>query len=463
MPHQQLIADVLGEIDDRTGRLAYSEGVVTIPRQQGKTTFIEAKFCHRCTATGFYGPRQRLVYTAQTRLKAREKLEEDFIPDLEAARSWKGRFRPTLANGHEGIRFANGSRFGLEASTEKAGHGGILDEAYLDEAFAHQDFRLEQAFGPAMITRVNKLLMVISTAGWLGGSPYLEAKVEAGRRAVAEQRGCGQAYFEWAAPADADPGDESVWWDCMPALGRTITVEAIREEYRKALDQGTVNEFRRAYLNQWVPKGMTDSWQKISEAAWNACADPGSRIEGQVALAFSVERDGASAAIAVSGRRPDGLGHGELVDPPQPGTAWLVGRLVELAAKWDPCVLVMNGAGHAPAFEKELAERGFSTKPGPGERRLQITGVREYAQACGALAEDIKNGRWRFLPQQHQDCEPLTAAAAAAGTRPLADAWAWSRKDSAADISPLEAVTLARHGYMTHGVAPPTPFFASWR
>ena len=109
-----------------------------MPRQSGKTTFIEAKFCHRCTATSFYGPRQQLVYTAQTRQKAREKLEEDFIPDLEAARAWKGRFRSALANGHEHIRFANGSRFALEASTEKAGHGGTLDEAYLDEAFAHR-------------------------------------------------------------------------------------------------------------------------------------------------------------------------------------------------------------------------------------------------------------------------------------------------------------------------------------
>jgi hypothetical protein len=140
MPHQQLIADVLGEIDDRTGRLAYSEGGVTIPRQQGKTTFIEAKFTHRCTATGFFGPRQRLVYTAQTRLKAREKLEEDFIPDLEAASAWRGRFRTALANGNEHIRFANGSRFGLEASTEKAGHGGILDEAYLDRGVRPSGF-----------------------------------------------------------------------------------------------------------------------------------------------------------------------------------------------------------------------------------------------------------------------------------------------------------------------------------
>jgi hypothetical protein len=179
-----------------------------------------------------------------------------------------------------------------------------------------------------------------------------------------------------------------------------------------------------------------------------------------VALAFAVARDSSAAAIAVAGRRADGLGHGELVEPPRAGTAWLVDRLLELAGKHNPCVLVMNATGAAPAFEKELAERGFSTKPGPGERLLQVTGAREYAQACGSLAEDVKNGRWRFLPQRHLGREPLTAAVAGARTRELADAWAWSWKDSAADISPLEAITLARHGFMSHGVNPAQFFMA---
>jgi hypothetical protein len=457
MPWQQYVADVVMEIDPATGRLAYQEMGLTVPRQSGKSTWIEAKSAHRCSATNFFGSRQHVVYTAQTRQKAREKWEEDFLADLKASAAFRARIRPHLGNGNEHVRFPNGSRFGLESSTEKAGHGPTVDEAYEDEAFAHQDWRLEQAFGPAMITRRNKLLAWISTAGWLDGSPYLADKVALGRMAVLDGRQSGLAYFEWSAPEDADPGDPTTWYGCMPALGYTITEDAIRAEYEKARDSGRLNEFKRPYLNQWVPKGVADTWQKISEADWAASADTASQIEGRVALAFSMERDGASASVAVGGRRPDGRGHGELTDPPQPGTAWLIGRLLELTDKWDPCVLVMNGGGAAPAFEKELIERGYRTKPEPGKRLLQVTGMREYAQACGALAEDVKNDRWRHLGQK-----PLTDAAAAAGTRPLADAWAWSRDKSAADISPLEAVTLARHGFMTHGVRD-TPFFGSWR
>ena len=271
MPWQQYVADVALEIDPDTGRLVYDKVGLTVPRQSGKSTFVEAKAAHRCLATGFFGLRQHVVYTAQTRAKAREKWEEEFLADLEAAPALKGRFRAHKGNGNEHFRFTNRSRWGLEASTEKAGHGSVLDEAYLDEAFAHQDYRLEQAFGPAMITRANKQLIWLSTAGWLDGSPYLEEQVGIGRALVEEGRQHGYAYFEWSAPQDADPGDESVWWECMPALGRTITVEAIRAEHEKAVDAGKLNEFRRAYLNQWVPKDVDEDWLVISQDDWAAC------------------------------------------------------------------------------------------------------------------------------------------------------------------------------------------------
>src|SRR5215831_2170104 len=306
MPWQQLIADVILEIDPATGLLVYDEYGLTVPRQSGKSTFVEAKATHRCTATGFFGIRQRVVYTAQTLKKALEKWDEDFRPDLEASSYFQSRFTAHKPPGNEHFRFANGSRWGLEAATETAGHGSTIDEAYADEAFAHQDWRLEQALGPAMITRKNKQLGVISTAGWLNGSPYLAAKVEAGRAAALEGRQSGRAYFEWSAPQDADAGDEAVWWECMPALGRTISVDAIRGEYQKALDQGKLNEFRRAYLNQWVPRDMPDSWVVIPEASWSALADLRSMPVMPVAFAVAVPADRSCAAIGVAGRRADG-------------------------------------------------------------------------------------------------------------------------------------------------------------
>jgi hypothetical protein len=432
MPHQQYIADVLGEIDPVTGRLAYSEGGLTIPRQQGKSTFVEAKFTHRCSATKFYGPRQRLVYTAQTRLKAREKWEEDFLADLKAS-SFKSRIWAHLANGNEHIRFTNGSKFGLEASTEKAGHGGTIDEAYIDEAFAQADFRLEQAFGPAMITRVNKLLMWISTAGWLGGSPYLEAKVKAGRRAVEEDRRSGLAYFEWSAPKDADPGDEAVWRGCMPALGHTITLDAIRAEYAKAVDQGTVNEFRRAYLNQWVPKDVPDSWLVISEAAWGGLADPESHPVPRIVLSAVFAHDQSKAAVGLAGWRPDGLLHVEVADY-RPGTAWAVPWLIDRNTRHDPLGVVVDEAGHESAIIKDLEAAGVPV--------IKL-GARGVAQAYSEFIEDATDSK----RLRHRSQADLDGALEIAVTRDIGDSGkAWGRRKSAGDISTLVAVTNAAHG-----------------
>ena len=172
-----------------------------------------------------------------------------------------------------------------------------------------------------------------------------------------------------------------------------------------------------------------------------------------VALAFSVAPDGSSAAAAIAGRRGDGLAHGELVDH-RPGTAWLVPRVLELVDRHDPCVLVLNPAGAAGAFVRDPNEHGFvavseKTALPPGKRRLLLTSAREYAHGCGALTDDVRNGRWRHLGQ-----EPLDAAVAGARGRALADARAWSWGLSEADIGPLEAVTLARLGFMTFGVHP---------
>ena len=240
----------------------------------------------------------------------------------------------------------------------------------------------------------------------------------------------------------------------------TVTLDAIRSE-RASMEPA---EFARAYGN--VPDR---SGQRASMLAggWGDRADLGSQVSGPVALGFAVASDESpwpgATSIAVAGRRADGLGHGELTEPVRPGTAGLVDRLVELAARHNPCVLTLNGGGGAEVFVKELLERGFVVVPAgkdppPGKWRLQVTGAREYAQACGALADDVKNDRWRHLGQG-----PLDDAVKGTRTRTLKDAWAWSWHGATACNTPLEAVTLARHGFMTHGTAPPQPFFGSWR
>ncbi len=437
MPWQQHVADVILEIDPVTGRLAYDEFGLTVPRQSGKSTFILAKSTHRASATKFFGPRQRLVYTAQTRQKAREKWEEDYAADLMAARAFAAKILVHKGNGNEHIRFPNGSRFGIEANTEKAGHGGTLDEGYIDEAFAQPDNRLEQAFGPAMITRINKQLGWISTAGWLDGSPYLEEKTKVGRRAVATDTGRGIAYFEWSAPDDADPGDHATWYGCMPALGYTVTIDAIQAEYDKAVLAGKLNDFKRAYLNMWVPKTVTEN-SLIPDFKWEECRDPDSQMVTAPTFGLEVAPDRGSAAIVAAGFRSDGkpqteitsTDEGRIVDS-RGGVEWVIPRLIDIDTRWDDLTVNIAAGSPAEALKPEIEELGIG---------VNIIPSAKIAAACGYFYDKATTGGIKHLGQ-----ESLTRSVLAARKHQEDGevAWRFGRRRSGSSLTDLYAATLA--------------------
>ena len=450
MEWQQSVADVLLEVqseaagDPSPGELAYDEWTLTVPRQSGKSTLLLAKASHRASATKFFGPAQNLVYTAQTKLKATEKFEREYARAIKRATRLKALAR--TGNQKTDIRYPNGSVFSAEATTEKAGHGSTLDEAYIDEAFAQPDNRLEQAFGPAMITRANSQLGAVSTAGWLDASPYLLEKVTLGRSLVASGVQLGTAYFEWSAPDDADPGDEAVWLACMPALHRpecntktcrrhTVTVGAIRSQYDKAVRSGKLSDFRRAYLNQWRPKPKEGDETALGN--WNAChAD---RLEAEdreavlaeplipkaVGLAGNLDRTIGSIGAAVP--LSDGRLRVGKVDRAE-GIEWLVDRAKELQDRYD-CEVVVDEKGPIGDLIPALEAAGV---------RVRKANLNDYVAACADIYDRVQ-GR-RLVHEGHPD---LDKSVEGARWRTVGDRRVFGRKQSEEDIALTEAVTLA--------------------
>lgn len=436
MPWQRHVADVSHEVDPLTGLLWYREVIIEIPRQSGKTTLGLTVRVHR--ATGPFGGPQMLLYTAQTRNDARQKWEDEHLPILRAS-PFSPLVKARKRTGAEAFLWANGSIDGLPAPTKKTGHGKTLDLGFVDEAFAQTDDRLEQAFSPAMITRAQPQLWVVSTAG-TAESAYLRTKVQAGRRLIESGEPSRTAYFEWSAPNDADPMDPATWWSCMPALGHTITEDAIRAEQQKALlEHGAegLQLFRRAYLNQWTDE-FASGWHVINEPSWRVRVDPDrQRPEGPVALAIDAAfPDAEAASIAVSGRRGDQLVV-QVVEH-RPGTSWVVARVVELVDRHGPVAVVLDKKGPAGRLVADLEAAGVA---------LVHPSMDEVAQAAGQFYSAVA-GDEPFL--RHFDQSELNAALAAVQKRPLGDAWTWARK-GATDISPLTAATLAAWGYTVHG------------
>lgn len=419
LPWQQLVADVGLEHDER-GIPYFREVRLTVPRQQGKTTLILAVATDRCLA--FDRP-QRVLYTAQDRNHAREKWIEQV--ELLQRSPLRRLFTVRRSNGSERISWRTGSVLGITASGEKSGHGFTLDQAFIDEAFAQIDDRLVQGFRPAMVTRRDAQLWILSTAG-TDESTFLRERVDDGRARVEQDDREGVAYFEWSAPDDWDVADRATWRAAMPALGLTIDEETVAADFG-TMDQG---EFARAYLNRWSPKGVP----VFALAQWLACLDPRSQASGPIAFGVDVAPDRSSGTIAAAGGRADGRVHVELIER-RDGTDWIPARIRELVERWRPSGVAIDPAAPAGSLLPSLAL---------GSVPLSLCTGRTYGQACGAYFDDVATGRLA-----HRGQPALDDAVLGARRRSLGDAWAWARTPDAADPAPLIAATLARWSWST--------------
>lgn len=424
MPWQRLVADTALEVDPETGRLRYRQIVLTVPRQSGKTTLMLAVMAHRALA---FGGRQRIVYTAQTRNDARQKWEDDHVTALESS-PLKKQFRVRKTNGNEAIIWRTGSMHTIASTTEKSGHGKTLDLGVVDEAFAHTDNRLEQAFRPPMLTRPQPQLWVVSTAG-TESSVYLNGKVDAGRLQAAGGLASTTAFFEWSAEEDADPADPATWWSCIPSLGHTVTQDAIQAEWDS---KASVEEFTRSYLN--LRTGKHSDPVEIPSESWLASLDAESSFEGRPTLAVDVSMSREWASLAASGTRPDGRRHVEIVEHRR-GTSWVLADLPGIVARSGALGVVIDPGSPAGALIPELEAAGVE---------IIKTTTRDVVQGCEAFVSLALQDGLRH------NGDPVLAEAVAIGQRrPVGDAWAWRRRDALGDVSPLIACTLASWGHTT--------------
>lgn len=441
MPWQRYVADVALEVDPQTGNLAYRDVVLTVPRQSGKTTLLLAIMVQRALATQAFGGKQTISYTAQNRLYARKKWEDEHVVTVQqSAFSELCRIRKTAAM--EAIIWENGSRHQIISGTETAGHGEVLDLGVIDEAFAQRDFRLEQALKPAMQTRAQAQLWIVSTAGDARSS-FLRAKVETGRVLSQGGQTRGICYFEWSAEDGADPSSVETWKRCMPALKHadnpqgTTTVETVMSDYASM----ELPEFKRAYLNLWDTRRGDGV---ISDDEWKLCLERRSRPLDPVAFAFDISpdhRSGAIAAAGVSSVDPQAV-HVEVVDH-RSGTSWMVDRLVELYHKHSPIMLICDAAGPAGSLVSSLINAGIE---------VHLATTRDHIYACGQFyqgvtgvkppGEEQREGR-RIV---HGGQPELTDAIRGSDRRQVNDAWLWTRRTSNTDICPLVAATLACYG-----------------
>lgn len=275
------------------------------------------------------------------------------------------------------------------------------------------------------------------------------------------------AWFGWEAvdPSTGEPyahpddvgedalADREVWAATNPALGVGPGSRIDPEHMEKELRAMPARSFAVELLNvgDW-PDPDPDADRKIDADAWEACADPGSQPAGLVCFSFDVPPSRGSCAVAAAGWRRDGAAHVEIADL-RSGTGWVPPRLAELAGRHPTLGITAAKASPAASLLTKV-ELALESSALPADertgRRVRTLETQDQARACGEFFDLVEQFGLR-----HLGTTELAAAVRGAKTRPLGDAWLWSRSTSVANVSPLIAVTNALWGLAA--IEPPPP------
>jgi phage terminase large subunit-like protein len=414
-----VIDGALGTVDDRWA--AFEVGC-DVSRQNGKGGILEAR-----ELAGLFAFGERMIihsaHQFDTSLEAFRRLLfliED-TPDFD--RQVK---RVSRSHGEEGVELRSGQRIRFRTRTKGGGRGFTGDCLLLDEAM----FLPEATIGallPTLSARPNPQVWYTGSAVDQTVHDHGSVFARARRRGIAREPRI--AFYEWSAGGEIDDlgdrlDDTDAWREANPALGIRISEDHVRSE-RRAMDSRTF-AVERLGIGDW-PADPEDQ-EFIAFEQWRRLADKQSMLVDPVCLAFDVTPSRDRATISAGGRRLDGLLHVETVDHRR-GTGWVVDRFGELVQRHQVFSVSCDPAGPAAALIRPLENIGITVE--------QVT-AREYAQACGMLFDLIADAGLR-----HLGSDELATAVKNAGTRPLGESWAWSRRTSAADISPLVAATLA--------------------
>ncbi|MCP4822661.1 MAG: hypothetical protein GY892_00970, partial [Shimia sp.] len=256
MDWQRLVLD--GQLThDGTGMLEFSESLVSVGRQNGKSWCMGGLICAWLTdLTEEFGKPQTVLSSAH-KLDRAYALFKEFAPVLEEKHGAKLNW----SYGRTWAELPNGSRWYVAAATPSNAHGASADLVCIDEIWNIGPEVIFDAYRPTMTARQNPLMSMWSTAGDESSKVMLQLREQA---MYSLDKGTQSSlYFaEWSPPAGAPLDEPATWEWANPAMGTTITAERLR----RMSDTPNKQAFYRAHCNVWIsaaaswlPAGLWDT------------------------------------------------------------------------------------------------------------------------------------------------------------------------------------------------------------
>jgi hypothetical protein len=435
---QELVIEGMLGLDEG-GRWVTPDDGLDVARQNGKGVILQAVegFCAFELGYPMVMHTAHEFATSQEHQLRLEAVIQD-APHLHARVKDRGGYMH--ANGKEAINLKTGERIVFKARTKGGGRGYSGDLRVWDEAMVLPD----------AVVGAQKPMTRASTAQHgqktiFAGSAVDDEVHEYGLTfARIRARGLAHSprvsWHEWSAPFehpsaldDEAFNDRSNWLAANPSMAEGLISEQTMADELELMARRTA-AVELFGVGAW-PDPDASTRTVIDLDVWRGLqVGNDSQVVGQPCFAFDVAPDRSSAAIAVCGRNAEGFAQVEVPHWGR-GTGWVVERVARMYHEHGPKMIVCSGTGITGTLVDELRLQG-----------VLVTAVNatEYAQACAGLVDLVLEDGVRHLGSKE-----LRDAIRGAATRPLGDAWAWSRKSSSVDISPLVAATLAVWGTVT--------------
>jgi phage terminase large subunit-like protein len=417
MPWQKFIAADMLRVNTKNEFIRKSN-LLLIARQSGKSHFARML----CLAHLFKWSSKNILIMSSNRSMALTSFRE-IAYIIEANPSMLAMVKQIrYANGTESIELLDGTRLDVVAATRDGSRGRSADYLWIDELreISEEAF---QAATPVTRARANAQALYTSNAGDAFSS-VLNNIVERARSYPPKSLG----YYEYSAPQYCKIDDRQAWAMANPALGYTVTEEAIEE----SIAISSIETTRTESLCQWVDSLQSPWPLGVIEATSNS--DLIMSVGAITIFAFDVSPSRRNASIIAGQVLPSGkIGFG-LMKTWENAVAVddlkIAADIKALCDEWKPRT-VMFDKYTTQSIADRLSNAGVMVEDCSGQK---------FYQACGELLDGFVNNR-----VEHQGQAELVQMFNNCAAKTSDQAWRIVRRKSAGDVSGAIATAMVVH------------------
>ena len=237
LPWQDFVIRDMTSIDDEN-MFIRKTSLVLCARQQGKTHLARMMMLGHLFLFGS----KNVIIMSSNRSMALDTFRQVAYAIEEAPELNKQVKQIRFANGTESIELKSGARLDVVAATRDGSRGRTADLLYIDEVreISEEGFR---AATPTTRARPNAQTLLTSNAG----DAFSTVLNDLRERALSfPPKTFG--FYEYSAPQFAKINDEAAWAMANPALGYTVTLEALQE----AVATQPIETTKTELLCQWI-------------------------------------------------------------------------------------------------------------------------------------------------------------------------------------------------------------------